>query len=35
MPMMNKKSNSQMLEWKMIDEDTKEENMNIDWQFKV
>jgi len=34
MAMMNKMSNSNMMEWKMIDEETKKENMDIEWKFK-
>lgn len=34
MPMMNKNSTSTNLEWKIIDEETKNENMEINWQFK-
>jgi hypothetical protein len=34
MPMMNKNSTSTDFEWKIIDEDTKNENMDINWQFK-
>lgn len=34
MPMMNKNSNSKMLEWKIIDQDTKKENMDINWEFR-
>ncbi|NVP17991.1 multicopper oxidase family protein [Candidatus Gracilibacteria bacterium] len=34
MPMMNKESTSLNYEWKIIDEDTKKENMDINWQFK-
>jgi suppressor of ftsI len=34
MPMMNKNSTSTNFEWKIIDEDTKNENMDINWQFK-
>lgn len=34
MPMMNKNSTSKMIEWKIIDQDTKNENMDINWQFK-
>lgn len=32
---MNKNSNSQMMDWKLIDSDTKKENMDINWKFKV
>ena len=34
MAMMNARSNDQMMEWKLIDEDTKNENMDINWKFK-
>lgn len=34
MPMMNKNSTSTNLEWKIIDGKTKNENMEINWQFK-
>jgi hypothetical protein len=34
MPMMNKNSTSKDFEWKIIDEETKKENMEINWQFK-
>ena len=34
MAMMNKMSNDQMMEWKMVDEETKKENMDIEWNFK-
>jgi len=34
MAMMNKMSNSNMMEWKLVDEETKKENMDIDWKFK-
>jgi len=34
MAMMNKISSDKMMEWKMIDEDTWDENMDIDWKFK-
>ncbi len=34
MPMMNKNSTSKLLEWKIIEQDTKAENMDINWQFK-
>jgi len=34
MAMMNKMSNDQMMEWKLIDEQTKKENMDIEWKFK-
>lgn len=34
MPMMNKNSTSTNLEWKIIDQETKNENMDINWQFK-
>lgn len=32
---MNKMSNSNMMEWKLIDEETRNENMDIKWEFKV
>ena len=35
MPMMNQNSNSKMLEWKIIDQDTKKENMDINWNFNA
>ncbi len=34
MPMMNQLSTSLNYEWKIIDKDTKKENMDINWQFK-
>lgn len=34
MEAMNENSNSKMLEWKIIDVETKNENMWINWQFK-
>ncbi|MDQ7022428.1 MAG: multicopper oxidase domain-containing protein [Candidatus Gracilibacteria bacterium] len=34
MAMMNKMSSDQMMEWKLVDEDTKNENMDIEWKFK-
>jgi hypothetical protein len=34
MPMMNQKATSLNYEWKIIDQYTKKENMNINWQFK-
>ncbi len=34
MAMMNRMSNSNMMEWILEDEDTKKENMNINWKFK-
>lgn len=34
MPMMNKNSTSKQFEWKIIDQDTKNENMGINWKFK-
>ena len=34
MAMMNKMSNSNMMEWKLVDEETKKENMDIQWKFK-
>gem|GEM_PF-5803217 len=33
MPMMNKNSTSLDYEWKIIDKETDEENMNIKWNF--
>lgn len=33
--MMNANSNSKMVEWKIVDQDTGMENMDIDWKFKV
>lgn len=35
MPMMNAMSTSETVKWKMVDDDTKKENMNIDWKFKA
>jgi hypothetical protein len=32
---MNKSSSSNMMEWKIIEDSTKKENMDIDWKFKV
>ncbi len=32
---MNKMSNSDMTEWKLIDRETGKENMDINWKFKV
>lgn len=32
---MNKNSSSNIMEWKIIEDSTKKENMNINWQFKV
>jgi hypothetical protein len=34
MAMMNKMSSDQMMEWKLVDEETKKENMDIKWKFK-
>lgn len=34
MPGMNAMSNAEMTEWKVIDEDTGKEGMDIDWTFK-
>jgi FtsP/CotA-like multicopper oxidase with cupredoxin domain len=34
MSMMNKMSNDGMMEWKLVDEETKKENMDIEWKFK-
>lgn len=34
MPMMNQNATSLNFEWKIIDKDTKRENMDINWQFK-
>jgi suppressor of ftsI len=31
---MNMKSDTNMMKWKLIDSDTKKENMDINWQFK-
>ncbi len=35
MNQMNKSSNSDLMEWKIIEDSTKKENMDIDWKFKV
>lgn len=35
MAMMNAMSDTDTVAWKIIDEDTGKENMNIDWKFKV
>jgi hypothetical protein len=35
MPGMNKNSNSNVLEWKLLEDSTGKENMNINWKFKV
>jgi len=34
MAMMNNMSNDGMMVWKLVDEETKKENMNIQWKFK-
>ncbi len=34
MKMMNNMSNDKMMEWKLVDEETKKENMDIEWKFK-
>ncbi len=34
MKMMNNMSNDAMMEWKLVDEETKKENMDIEWKFK-
>lgn len=34
MSMMNSKATSKSLKWKLVDNDSKKENMNINWQFK-
>ena len=34
MAMMNNMSNNQMMEWKVVDEGTGKENMEINWEFK-
>jgi FtsP/CotA-like multicopper oxidase with cupredoxin domain len=34
MAMMNKMSSDKMMEWKLVDEETKKENMDIKWKFK-
>lgn len=34
MSMMNQMSNQNMIQWKIIDEETKNENMDINWIFK-
>jgi len=34
MAMMNKMSSDKMMEWKMVDEQTGKENMDIEWKFK-
>jgi hypothetical protein len=34
MAMMNNMSNNQMMEWKLVDEGTGKENMEINWEFK-
>ncbi len=34
MGMMNSNSNSEMVTWKLVDEDTGKENMDIDWKFQ-
>ncbi len=35
MAMMNQGSTNQTLEWKLIDENTRQANMDIDWNFEV
>lgn len=35
MPMMNEMSTTSSVQWKIIDEQSKKENMDIDWKFKV
>jgi FtsP/CotA-like multicopper oxidase with cupredoxin domain len=35
MPMMNQMSNSDLVKWKIIDEVTGKEGMDVDWKFKV
>ena len=35
MRMMNEMSTKEMTDWKIVDEDTGESNMDIDWKFKV
>lgn len=32
---MNQMATTNMVKWKIVDEDTKKENMDIDWRFKV
>lgn len=34
MPMMNQMSNTDNVTWKIIDEDSQQENMDIDWDFQ-
>ncbi len=34
MEMMNAASNTKTLKWKLVDQDTNKENMDINWQFK-
>jgi len=34
MQMMNQMANKKNVIWKMIDDETKQENMDIHWQFK-
>lgn len=34
MGMMNSMSNTKMVQWKLVDTATKQENMNINWKFK-
>ncbi len=34
MQMMNQMANANMVKWKIIDQDTSKENMDIDWSFK-
>ena len=35
MAMMNSMSNAKIIKWKIVDEDTKKENVDIDWKFKI
>lgn len=35
MPMMNRMSNSDLVKWKIVDEGTGREGMDVDWKFKV
>lgn len=35
MAMMNTMARADMVKWKIVDQDTKKENENIDWKFKV
>jgi FtsP/CotA-like multicopper oxidase with cupredoxin domain len=34
MAMMNKMSNNERMEWKLVDDETWKENMDIEWSFK-